>query len=225
MRALKRMRGEGNMGQDDPASNIDPNLERLLPSRPCGSSQHAAQSSRDQKAGQRDGGSSGGVGRGEQQYKNISASSDIKNLDPSQLTRRRITSDNEKNTSLELVGEEVRRAIEKHAGGCQTDAGRSSQRLVPAVQALHRRSVPPPRRHSRKGLPQPLLATGDGRVVNASIFRDPVAASPDIRSQPSQTAAAAREGPVATLIGCLVGVEATNIHKVQVPKSNRVITS
>jgi hypothetical protein len=112
MRALKRMRGEGNMGQDDPASNIDPNLERLLLSRPCGSSQHAAQSSRDQKAGQRDGGSSGGVGRGEQQDKNISASYDIKNLDPSQLTRRRITSDNENNTSLELVGEEVRRAID-----------------------------------------------------------------------------------------------------------------
>jgi len=58
--------------------------------------------------------------------KNLDHSSDIENLDSSQLKRRRVafnpdvdvrilSDDNDK--SLELVGEEVRRAIEKHAAG------------------------------------------------------------------------------------------------------------
>jgi RNA polymerase I-specific transcription initiation factor RRN3 len=58
--------------------------------------------------------------------KNLDHSSDVENLDSSQLKRRRVAFNpdvdvrilsDENDKSLELVGEEVRRAIEKHAAG------------------------------------------------------------------------------------------------------------
>jgi hypothetical protein len=49
MPAPERMRREESVAQDDLATNIDPDLERLLPSRPRGFSQHAAQFSCEQQ--------------------------------------------------------------------------------------------------------------------------------------------------------------------------------